>query len=109
MWSLQFVIVIVITFVVVVYSLLLPLFSEFQPWATHKKGVVAITGQYARGGIFNTLNIPPLQQTSPQHYRHHYHGLRHEICHKHHKQRLCKIFTTRVRFHFVNVLLVQFQ
>ena len=34
---------------------------------------------------------------------------RHEICHKHHKQRLCKIFTTRVKFHFGNVLLVQFK
>ena len=82
MWSLQFVIVIVITFVVVVCSLLLPLFSEFQPWATDKKGVVAITGQYARGGIFNTLNIPPLQQTSPQHHRHHHHGHNHH--HHHH-------------------------
>ena len=35
--------------------------------------------------------------------------IRHEICHKHHKQRLCKIFTTRVKFHFGNVLVVQFK
>ena len=34
---------------------------------------------------------------------------RHDICHKHHKQRLCKIITTRVTFHFVNVLVVQFK
>ena len=33
---------------------------------------------------------------------------RRDICHKHHKQRLCKFFTTRVKFYFVNVLLVQF-
>ena len=33
---------------------------------------------------------------------------RHDICHKHQKQRLCKIISTRVKFHFVSVLLVQF-
>ena len=33
---------------------------------------------------------------------------RRDICHKHHKQRLCKIISTRVKFHFVNVLLEQF-
>ena len=31
-----------------------------------------------------------------------------EICHKHHKQRLCKIISTRVKFYFVSVLLEQF-
>ena len=36
-------------------------------------------------------------------------AIRRDICHKHHKQRLCKIFTTRVKFQFVNVLLVQFR
>ena len=30
---------------------------------------------------------------------------RHDICHKHHKQRLCKIIITRVKFHLVNVFL----
>ena len=30
---------------------------------------------------------------------------RHDICHKHHKQRLCKIISTRVKFYFVNVFL----
>ena len=35
--------------------------------------------------------------------------IRHEICHKHHKQRLCKIFTTWVKFYFGNVLSVQFK
>ena len=34
--------------------------------------------------------------------------LRHDICHKHHKQRLCKIFRSRVKFHIVDVLLEQF-
>ena len=29
--------------------------------------------------------------------------LRDDICHKHHKQRLCKIITTRVKFYFVDV------
>ena len=29
---------------------------------------------------------------------------RHDICHKHHKQRLCKIISTRVKFHFLNRL-----
>ena len=29
---------------------------------------------------------------------------RHDICHKHHKQRLCKIISVWVKFHFVNVL-----
>ena len=33
---------------------------------------------------------------------------RREICHKHHKQRLCKIISTRVKFHFVSVLLEEF-
>ena len=33
---------------------------------------------------------------------------RREICHKHHKQRLCKIISSRVKFHFVSVLLEQF-
>ena len=33
---------------------------------------------------------------------------RHDICHKHHKQRLCKIISTRVKFHFGNVLLEPF-
>ena len=28
-----------------------------------------------------------------------------DICHKHHKQRLCKIIITRVKFYFVNVFL----
>ena len=28
---------------------------------------------------------------------------RDDICHKHHKQRLCKIITTRVKFYFVDV------
>ena len=28
---------------------------------------------------------------------------RDHICHKHHKQRLCKIFVTRVKVHFVDV------
>ena len=28
---------------------------------------------------------------------------RHDICHKHHKQRLCKIITSRVKFYFMNV------
>ena len=28
-------------------------------------------------------------------------GVRDDICHKHHKQRLCKIITTRVKFYFV--------
>ena len=32
---------------------------------------------------------------------------RRDICHKHHEQRLCKIFTSWVKFHFVNVLLVK--
>ena len=32
---------------------------------------------------------------------------RHDICHKHHKQRLCKIISTRVKFQFVNMLLEQ--
>ena len=30
---------------------------------------------------------------------------RHDICHKHHKQRLCKIISTRVKFYFLNVFL----
>ena len=30
-------------------------------------------------------------------------GSRDDICHKHHKQRLCKIITTRVKFYFVDV------
>ena len=30
-------------------------------------------------------------------------GCRHDICHKHHKQRLCKIISTWVTFYFVNV------
>ena len=30
--------------------------------------------------------------------------IRRDIRHKHHKQRLCKIFSSRVGFHFVNVL-----
>ena len=30
-------------------------------------------------------------------------GFRDDICHKHHKQRLCKIITTRVKFYFVDV------
>ena len=30
---------------------------------------------------------------------------RHDICHKHHKQRLCKIISARVKFYFVNVFL----
>ena len=34
-------------------------------------------------------------------------GCRHDICHKHHKQRLCKIISTRVKLHFVKVLLEQ--
>ena len=33
---------------------------------------------------------------------------RHDICHKHHKQRLCKIVSTQVKFHFENVILEQF-
>ena len=33
---------------------------------------------------------------------------RRDICHKHHKQRLCKIISTGVKFHFVTVLLKQF-
>ena len=33
---------------------------------------------------------------------------RHDICHKHHKQRLCKIFRSRVKFHIVDVLLEKF-
>ena len=33
---------------------------------------------------------------------------RRDFCHKHHKQCLCKIISTRVKFHFVNVLLEQF-
>ena len=33
---------------------------------------------------------------------------RREICHKHHKQRLCKIISIRVKFHFVSVHLEQF-
>ena len=28
---------------------------------------------------------------------------RDDICHKHHKQRLCKIITTRLKFYFVDV------
>ena len=32
---------------------------------------------------------------------------RDHICHKHHKQRLCKIIITRVKVHFVNVFLDQ--
>ena len=32
---------------------------------------------------------------------------RRDICHKHHKQRLCKIIITRVKLHFVKVLLEQ--
>ena len=35
-------------------------------------------------------------------------GGRRDICHKHHKQRLCKIISTRVKFHFVSVFLEQF-
>ena len=34
--------------------------------------------------------------------------IRHDICHKHHKQRLCKIISTQVKFHFVNALLQPF-
>ena len=34
--------------------------------------------------------------------------LRPDICYMHHKQRLCKIISTRVKFHSVNVLLEQF-
>ena len=34
--------------------------------------------------------------------------IRRDICHKHHKQRLCRIIRTRVKFHFVNVLFEQF-
>ena len=30
-------------------------------------------------------------------------GPRDDICHKHHKQRLCKIIITRVKVHFVDV------
>ena len=30
-------------------------------------------------------------------------GSRDDICHKHHKQHLCKIITTRVKFYFVDV------
>ena len=30
-------------------------------------------------------------------------GGRVDICHKHHKQRLCKIVITRVKVHFVDV------
>ena len=33
---------------------------------------------------------------------------RREICHKHHKQRLCKIISSRVKFDFLSVLLEQF-
>ena len=33
---------------------------------------------------------------------------RREICHKHHKQRLCKIISTWVKFHPLSVLLEQF-
>ena len=33
---------------------------------------------------------------------------RRDICHKHHKQRLCKIISTWVKFYFVNVLFKQF-
>ena len=35
-------------------------------------------------------------------------GHRCDICYKHHKQRLCKIISTRVKFHSVSVLLEQF-
>ena len=35
------------------------------------------------------------------------HMIRRDICHKHHKQRLCKIIITRVKLHFVKVLLEQ--
>ena len=31
-------------------------------------------------------------------------GSRHDICQKHHKQRLCKIISTRVKFHLLNIL-----
>ena len=31
-------------------------------------------------------------------------SFRDDICHKHHKQRLCKIIITRVKVHFVNVV-----
>ena len=30
-------------------------------------------------------------------------GDRHDICHKHHKQRLCRIINSRVKFQFVDV------
>ena len=32
-------------------------------------------------------------------------SVRHDICHKHRKRRLCKIISTRVKFYFVNVFL----
>ena len=32
---------------------------------------------------------------------------RRDICHKHHKQRLCKIISTGVKLHFVKILLEQ--
>ena len=34
-------------------------------------------------------------------------GVRRDICHKHHKQRLCKNINTWVKIQFVNVLLVE--
>ena len=32
-----------------------------------------------------------------------FHKIRDDICHKHHKQRLCKIIITQVKVHFVDV------
>ena len=35
-------------------------------------------------------------------------GRRHDICHMHHMQRMCKIISPRVRFYIVKVLFEQF-
>ena len=57
--------------------------------------------------IYNTQNT---QHKHPFHIpkrgkkpTHNTGGLQHDICHKHHKQRLCKIIITRVKVHFLAV------
>ena len=46
-------------------------------------------------------NCLPMERSSPQVGE----GPRRDICHKHHKQRLCKIISTGVKFLALNMLL----